>query len=242
MKTLLTVLITILSGILYAQSIPTKAKNLTSFVPENWKAIKMVHGDLNNDQKDDLVLIIEEDNPKNIIENDGMGSKFLNLNPRYLLIIFQTPNGFELKELNKTFIPKENNEESPCLMDPLVEGDIQINKGVLLLSLNYWLSCGSYGISRDTYTFRYQNGEFELIGFDSMEASRSSGEIIEHSVNFSTKKMSITTGENLFGNPDEEEEIEPEIKTEWKTFKLKKLKNLKTLKFPLEWEFMGLYI
>ncbi|MGB6083551.1 hypothetical protein [Moheibacter sp.] len=237
MKTLLTVLITILSGILYAQSIPTKAKNLTSFVPENWKAIKMVHGDLNNDQKDDLVLIIEEDNPKNIIENDGMGSKFLNLNPRYLLIIFQTPNGFELKELNKTFIPKENNEESPCLMDPLVEGDIQINKGVLVLSLNYWLSCGSWSTGTDTYTFRFQKNEFELIGFDTFSFARNSGEIHEVSVNFSTRKMSITTGGNMFEDADESEE-----KTEWKTFKLDKLQNLKTLKFPLEWEFMGLYI
>lgn len=237
MKTLLTVLITILSGILYAQSIPTKAKNLTSFVPENWKAIKMVHGDLNNDQKDDLVLIIEEDNPKNIIENDGMGSKFLNLNSRYLLIIFQTPNGFELKELNKTFIPKENNEESPCLMDPLVEGDIQINKGVLLLSLNYWLSCGSWSTGTDTYTFRFQKNEFELIGFDTFSFARNSGEIHEVSVNFSTRKMSITTGGNMFEDADESEE-----KTEWKTFKLDKLQNLKTLKFPLEWEFMGLYI
>lgn len=242
MKLTFTFLIMILSGIIFAQTVPATGKSVNDFVPKNWKIIKQVQGDLNKDRKEDVVLVIEENNPENIIKNEGLGSSELNLNPRTLLIIFKTQNGYELKEMNKTFIPKENDEESPCLMDPLVEGDIQINKGVLLLSLNYWLSCGSYGISRDTYTFRYQNGEFELIGFDSMEASRSSGEIIEHSVNFSTKKMSITTGENLFGNPDEEEEIEPEIKTEWKTFKLKKLKNLKTLKFPLEWKFMGLYI
>lgn len=242
MKLTFTFLIMILSGIIFAQTVPATGKSVNDFVPKNWKIIKQVQGDLNKDRKEDVVLVIEENNPENIIKNEGLGSSELNLNPRTLLIIFKTQNGYELKEMNKTFIPKENDEESPCLMDPLVEGDIQINKGVLLLSLNYWLSCGSYGISRDTYTFRYQNGEFELIGFDSMEASRSSGEIIEHSVNFSTKKMSITTGENLFGNPDEEEEIEPEIKTEWKTFKLKKLKNLKTLKFPLQWKFMGLYI
>lgn len=237
MKLTFTFLIMILSGIIFAQTVPATGKSVNDFVPKNWKIIKQVQGDLNKDRKEDVVLVIEENNPENIIKNEGLGSSELNLNPRTLLIIFKTQNGYELKEMNKTFIPKENDEESPCLMDPLVEGDIQINKGVLLLSLNYWLSCGSWSTGTDTYTFRFQKNEFELIGFDTFSFARNSGEIHEVSVNFSTRKMSITTGGNMFEDADESEE-----KTEWKTFKLDKLQNLKTLKFPLEWEFMGLYI
>lgn len=242
MKNLLILLFFSLNSIIFSQEIPNSGKSLNDFVPKNWKIFKQAEGDLNKDKKSDVVLIIEDTNPDNILNNESLGNPELNLNPRYLLILFKTQNGYELKEISKTFLPTEGSEESPCLADPLMDGGIEIKNGSIVLALNYWMSCGSWYTGTNTYTFRYQKNEFELIGYDSMDFHRASGEMSSTSINFSTKKMSNTTGGNMFGEDADGNEIESEEKTEWKTFKLDKLKNLKTLKVPMEWEFMGNFI
>ncbi len=239
MKTIFFLLFFSINLIVFSQEIPKNGNSISSFVPDNWKIFKQAEGDLNKDKKNDFVLIIEETNSENILKNEGLGSPEINLNPRWLLILFKTEKGFELKEISKTFLPTEGSEESPCLADPLMDGGIQIKNGVLMISLHYWLSCGSWYTGSNTYTFRFQKNEFELIGFDNEEFHRASGEMTSVSINFSTQKMSTTTGGNMFGEDADGNEIKPEEKTEWKTFKINKLQNLKTLKTPLEWEFMG---
>lgn len=228
--------------ILFSQEIPNSGKNLNDFVPKNWRIIEQAEGDLNKDKKADVVLIIEDTNPDNILNNENLGSSVININPRCLLILFKTEKGYELKEINKTFLPTEGDIESTCLADPLMEGGIEIKNGAIVLALNYWMSCGSWYTGTNTYTFRYQKNEFELIGFDSMDFHRASGEMSSTSINFSTKKMSITTGGNMFEEDADGNEIKSEETTEWKSFKINKLKNLKTLQVPLEWEFMGNFI
>lgn len=242
MKNLFSFLLLTISCFVISQEIPKNGKNISAFVPDKWKILAQAEGDLNKDKKSDVVLIIEDTNPENIYKNESLGNPELNLNPRYLLILFKTEKGYKLQEINKTFLPSESDIESPCLADPLMDGGIEIKNGALLLSINYWMSCGSWYTGTDIYTFRYQKNEFELIGFDSSEFHRASGEMNATSINFSTKKMSITSGGNMFGEDVDGNEMDSEEKTEWKTFKLDKLQNLKTLKFPLEWKFMGLYI
>lgn len=242
MKTLSLLLFLIFNSIVFSQEIPKSGKSIKDFVPNNWKIYDQAEGDLNKDKKSDIVLIIEDTNPKNILKNEYLGSPMLNLNPRYLLILFKTSNGYDLVEINKTFLPSENDQESPCLFDPLSDGGIDIKNGVFTLSLNYWMSCGSWYTSTNHYKFRYQKNNFELIGFDAQEFHRASGEMSSVSINFSTKKMSITTGGNMFGEDADGNEIETEEKTEWKTFKIDTLQNLNSLKTPMEWEFMGYFI
>lgn len=242
MKKLAIFLFLIFNSTVFPQEIPNSGKDVKDFVPKGWKIFKQAEGDLNKDKKNDVVLIIEDTNSANIFKNESLGNPEINLNLRYLLILFKTEKGYELKEINKTFLPTEGSEDTPCLSDPLMDGGIEIKNGAIVLALNYWLSCGSWYTSTNTYTFRYQKNEFELIGFDSQEFHRASGEMSSVSINFSTKKMSITSGGNMFGEDSDGNEIKSEEKTEWKTFKLDKLKNLKTLKVPMEWEFMGNFI
>lgn len=242
MKNLTFLLFFCFNLILLSQEIPNSGKNLNDFVPKNWKIFKQAQGDLNKDKKADVVLIIEDTNPENIFQNENLGSSVINTNPRYLLVLFKTEKGYDLKEINKTFIPTEGDLESACLADPLMDGGIEIKNGTLILSLYYWVSCGSWYTSTNVYTFRYQKNEFELIGFDSKEFHRASGDMNSTSINFSTKKMSNTSGGNMFEEDADGNKIESDEKTEWKNFKLDKLKNLKTLKVPMEWEFMGNYI
>ena len=88
-------------------------------------------------------------------------------------------------------------------------------------------------MSNHKYRFRFQNNEFALIGYDSNEAHRASGETTDYSINFLTKKMKITKG-NF--SDDEPESVE------WKEFHLEKLLTIKSIKKPFELEFNGIYL
>jgi hypothetical protein len=203
--------------------INTSGKNVPDFLPAGWKLIDSAQGDLNKDSLPDQVLIIENTDPRNFIHNDGMGSDTLNANPRILLVLFKDKNSgnYKLVTQNNVFIPPPNDTVSPCLADPLEETEgITIKNGVLGLHFQYWLSCGSWFTSNHDYLFRYQNKQFELIGFNSMEFHRSSGEMSEYSINFSTKKLAHTEGGNMF------EETATKPKTTWKKFTLPKMLSL----------------
>lgn len=228
-KYIFTLLFLAITSSLFAQSdhpvLKKSAATVKDFIPNGWKMIYEAKGDLNKDLQPDVALIIQNTNPKNLVLNDGLGTDTLNVNPRILMILFKQTNGsYQLVAKNSSFIPTENDAESPCLADPLSEtGAIAVKKGSLILSYNYWVSCGSYGVSTNNYTFRYQNKKFELIGFDSKEFSRSTGEENSMSVNFSTNKMKIIDGGNMF----EEKNNKPKIKT--KNIAPKKLFDLETI-------------
>ncbi|MFC3561399.1 hypothetical protein [Pedobacter jamesrossensis] len=203
MKQILVLLFSLTSLNLFAQSdnpaIQQTGATANLFIPKGWKQIYSAKGDLNKDNMADEVIIIQNTNPKNIIKNDGMGGAQLNVNPRMILVLFKMAKGYQLKAKNTKFIPTENDTVSTCLADPLQEtGAINIKNGALILSYQYWLSCGSYGVTNMDYTFRFQNQKFELIGCDTKSFSRSSGEEDIISLNFSTRKKSETSGGNMF--------------------------------------------
>jgi len=208
-----------------APFIPGNGSALKLFVPNGWKMILQITGDLNKDGVADIVMVIENTDPKNLITNDGLGQRKLNLNPRILLVIFKiNANNYHLAAANFGFIPSENDGESTCLADPLMqEGGISIQNGLLKISYQYWSSCGSWYVTNKDYTFRFQSQKFELIGYDDYNLHRSSGEKSSTSINFSTKKMSETYGGNEFND----EENKP--KTVWKTLRPSKLLSLATL-------------
>ena len=184
------------------------------FVPQGWTVLETATGDLNRDGKIDAALIIQQNNPNNIKSHEGLGSDRLNLNPRKLLVLFQTAQGYQLITENDS-LPTENDEESPCLADPLEDGGLSITKGLLKINLHYWLSCGSWYVTNNSYTFRYQNNNLSLIGFDSNDFHRASGDITERSINFSTSKVKTTTGKNEFADASQP------IKVQWSTLKNK---------------------
>ena len=193
-------------------SFPKNTKEIEDFLPKNWKIIYKVDGDLNNDKLNDVVIIIEDTNPKNIVNNDNLGPENLNLNERIILVLFQEKDGsYTLKSKNdKGFIESENSKENPALTDPLQDGDINIVNNTLRIEFNYWYSAGTWYTSSVEYIFRYQNNQFELIGFEENSYHRASGEMSTYSYNLSTGKIKIVTGDNMF----EENESKPEV--EWK--------------------------
>ncbi|RRD28663.1 hypothetical protein [Fusobacterium canifelinum] len=213
----------IYSIFVFAENFPQKAKTVNDFVPRGWKILKdenglnfIAKGDLNKDKLEDIAIIIEKDDKKNIKKNDGFGPEELNLNPRILLVLFKGKDGtYSLAAKNdKGFIKSEGNEDNSALMDTL--DNIIIKNNVLKIVFNYFMSAGSWWTSTDIYIFRFQNNVFELIGYESNAYMRNTGEEEGTSINFSTNKAKITTGGNIF----EEKENNP--KDEWRYLKFEK--------------------
>jgi hypothetical protein len=170
-----------------------EAASAEDFVPAGWKLERQLTGDLNRDGVPDLVLLLRQDDPKNIITHEIMGENPFDTNPRSLAVAFgrKSPAGHVLMLENNTLIPRP---EVPAVSDPLEDGFIRVDRGVLRVKLNYWSSAGSWGMHANEYAFRYQNRRFEMIGYTRNEFMRNTGESRDLSYNFSTGKMSITTG------------------------------------------------
>ncbi len=207
-----------LSLLIFNSTLFSQKTNPENFIQKGWKIIKKIEGDLNKDQIKDVALIIEEDNKANLKTNESLGVGTLNLNPRGIIILFKDKSKYTKVLENYSFIPSESNEESPCLSDPLLDGGIDIENGILIVSLKYWYSCGSWYTNIDSYKFRYQENKFKLIGLDVFEMHRASGDATETSINFLTKKKKTTTGLNEFN------ESNPKVK--WEVVKTKELYNL----------------
>ena len=207
----------------FAENFPQKAKSINDFVPKGWKILKdengsnfIAKGDLNKDNLEDIAIVIEKNDKKNIKKNESLGPDELNLNPRILLVLFKEKNGtYTLAAKNdKGFIKSEGSEDNPALMDTL--SDISIKKNVLKITFNYFMSAGSWNTSSDTYIFRFQNNVFELIGYESDSYMRNSGDEEKISINFSTNKVKFTTGGNMF------EDAKDKPKDKWRNAEFEK--------------------
>lgn len=197
MKTLLILLLFFLTAPAFAGDTHPFAE----WIPEGWKLIAHTSGDLNRDGFEDVALVAERTDPAKYRQNrESPGASVLNLNQRRLIILFGTPGGFRKIFGRDDLLPSEHDEEVPCLADRLNGGGVSIKRGNLVIELHTWLSCGSYGVTHETFTFRPEGARMRLIGYDCSEFSRSSGEQADFSINYLTGRKKITKELNAFGD------------------------------------------
>lgn len=208
-------------------------KNPSDFIPEGyvinkyeggvssegWNEIK---GDLNKDGLDDIVLIIKGTDKSKIIKDENRGE--LDRNRRGIIVLLNKGNYYELASKNYNCFSSEN-EDGGVYFAP--ELSVSIEKGNLHIDYGHG-RYGSWG-----YTFRYQNGDMELIGYDSYS---SNGPVPQYevSINFLTKKK--LTKDNL-NKDDDGENYEIKYKDTWETIKVNKLIKLSEIKDFDELEF-----
>ena len=214
---------------LFSQApLPDTVQGIEQLQSKSWLLLDSTRGDLNKDNIPDLVAVLQGTDTSNFEITSDLILDTLNLNPRVLLVYFGTADGNYVQQVRADqMIPLK---DSPTLDEPL-EG-LEIKRGVLQVKLRLWYSMGSWTTSSYAYKFRYQNEQFELIGYDGTTAHRASGEVTEHSINFSTRKMSISTSNFSETAP---------AKVEWKSFKLSQLRSLRSMQV-FTWEFEGLHL
>ncbi|MBF9196806.1 hypothetical protein [Microvirga terrestris] len=176
-------------------SLPRQAGRAEGFVPPGWMLEVQASGDLNQDGKADLILVVRQNNPANVIEDfEGLGEKPFDTNPRILAIAFRDGGSgkFALQFENHTLIPRRT---EPAADDPFdKELGIAVVRDGFQVRLDWFMSAGGWETFNTTYTFRHRSGRFELIGYDRSTTHRGSGDTSSLSVNYLTRKVKRTTG------------------------------------------------
>lgn len=213
MKTLLTFLVFIQTVAVFGQQ--TQKHNPSDFLPKDYKIYEKISGDLNKDGVEDCILVIKGTDTNNIDTDEYRGR--LDRNRRGIIILFKKKDNYELITKNYNCFSSEN-EDGGMHYPP--ELSIGIASGNIIVSYQH----GRYGEWK--YTFRLNNHDFELIGYDHGEYS---GAILnrETSINFLTKKKKVVdnTNENL-----EQQAGEEILKTTWMNIKYDKPVKLSTIK------------
>jgi hypothetical protein len=174
-------------------SLPAEAASAAGFTPRGWALDGQRSTDLNGDGRADLVLVIHGKDPKLVIRNEGLGVGEMDTNPRVLVVAFATPQGGYRRVLaNGTLITRRTQPNIDDVWD--ADSGLTVGKGVFRVRLNLFANAGGWEAGPTQYTFRWQNGRFEMIGYDSTTIHRGTGEVDEVSINYSTGKVKLTKG------------------------------------------------
>lgn len=161
--------------------LPAHAASAQGFVPGDWKIAKQQAGDLNGDGKADLALLLKMTAKANFVPlDDSEPNKLFDTNPYMLAVALGDPaGGYRLAASNAKFFLRR---EFPYTGDvPPDEGDsVRIERGTLLLYNEYLRGF-------DSFRFRWENGEFRLIGYESSGAD--GGCVEQISINYLTGKV-----------------------------------------------------
>jgi hypothetical protein len=129
-------------------------KSFASFIPKDYDTLYggVARGDLNKDGIEDVVLALYHKAEKNPIDTSGMDT----VPPRILIILLGSKNGFiKITESSSALLCKDC---GGVFGDPFA--GIEVKKSVLSI---YHYGGSSWKWSY-THKFRFQNGDFYLIG------------------------------------------------------------------------------
>jgi hypothetical protein len=169
-----------------------QGEDAQSFVPKGWVLEKEIRGDLNEDGTDDLVLVLHNADPANMLKTEWAPETPVDTNARMLAVALAGSGGYRLVVSDHDIIPRVI---SLTESDPLSEsGGVSIDRGSLLVSIYYFSSAGGSDTGHMDFRFRYEDEDFRLIGFDRVNVNRMSGEIKNVSVNYLNRKVVIKTG------------------------------------------------
>lgn len=177
-------------------------RSYREIVPNGYTIIESIHGDLNGDSKDDIVLMIQGTDQNKIVIDERRGQ--LDLNRRGIIVALRNNNKYDVVVENDNCFYSDD-EDGGVYIVPYI--DMSIKKG----NLHIHFSHGRYGYWK--YNFRYQDSDLELIGYDE-SANRGPRVEVVTSINYLTKKM--LTKENV----NELDDYDPIFKEKWSTFSL----------------------
>ncbi len=169
-----------------AQGLKTSGKSAADVVPNGWESTFKT-GDMNGDGLPDLVIIATPCNKEKMKTRDD--GYVYNFNQPVLAIYWGDKNGnYKLFKQYDNVIPAREDEFLA------ITPSLDITKsGSLQIDLEFFATAGSYTQPTTSHVFRYQNGDFMLIGKDVVELERTTGKTVTTSDNYLTRKRIVTT-------------------------------------------------
>ena len=173
-----------------AQELQKQGRGVDDLVPKGWVYTEAT-GDLNKDGIADLVVVATPDFKENTkTRDDGF---VYNFNQPLLAVYFGTAEG-------KMQLWRQYDQVIPARQDEYVSIDASLTiteKGVLRIALETFSSMGGWGSENCNFSYRYQDGDFYLIGKESRNMSRNTGEMETTSENYLTWRRQVVN-ENVF--------------------------------------------
>ena len=185
---------------------PKTIKDPTEFIPAGYELYERIKGDLNKDGTDDHVLMVRNTDAANILDcgtcyqgeavSDREECMYcrdaemkIDRNPIGIIVVFTKDGHYELAAQNLSFFHVEPWQGGTYI--PAEKPNVSIKNGNLFVEYGYRGS-GQIHIGK-SYNFRWQNSDFELIGYDFTEYYF--GEVgYAISINFLSKRV-LTRGE-----------------------------------------------
>jgi hypothetical protein len=210
-------------------SLAATAADAKGFVPKGWKLEIQASGDLDGDSLPDLVLALQQQDPRNIIPNGPLCGDTLDTNPRILAVaLAQRGGSYRLAMQNHSLVPRRDNAcaEDWFASEGVTGGGLEITRGTVRVRLGRFMSAGGWSMGSTTFTFRWQHGALRLIGYDYSNVQRNSGEMETLSINYLTRRVKI--GEGSTSDDD--------LKTHWLTIPARPLLTIDELGDGLEFD------
>jgi hypothetical protein len=185
-------------------SLPDTAVSAEEFAPPGWAVESQEKGDLNQDGRDDLLIVLKEKNPNNVMTNspDSLGERGWDENPRILAVAFALESGgYELALQNNDLLPRHTD---PCFADPL--GSATIQDGSIRINLGSFANAGTWSASSWNFTFRYLDKAFRLIEYSAFTIHRATGEFRGLKEDYLSRTLETTTG-NFTGDKTHREQL-----------------------------------
>ena len=173
-----------------AQQLQQRGRGVDDLVPAGWDHTEAT-GDLNKDGIVDLVVVATPDFKENTKTRDD--GYVYNFNQPLLAVYFGTAEG-------KMQLWRQYDQVVPARPDEYVSIDASLTiteKGVLRISLETFASMGGWGSENSNFSYRYQDGDFYLIGKEYRNMSRNTGEMETTSENYLTWRRQVVK-ENVF--------------------------------------------
>jgi hypothetical protein len=159
-------------------TISKAGKTIEAFIPNGWKILDSAFGDLNRDGRSDAAIVIQSldstlDTTFHCDTTINAGKQTIScdrfLNPRRILIVLikSRDGSYECALQDNDAILPPNADDEISIGDPYGDwmdadgGALSIRRGVLTLHMGQRV--GNFNWDR-TYRFRYQNGDWYLIG------------------------------------------------------------------------------
>ncbi|MCT4580145.1 MAG: hypothetical protein N4A35_01900 [Flavobacteriales bacterium] len=176
-------------------------------VPNGYKEVDRVQGDLNNDGVDDCVVIVKGTEEEKFVVNRF--GKEVDRNRRGILVYLTRADRYYLAIKNLKCFSSENEDGGGCFPPVL---SLKIKNEKLYIHYDY----GKYGAW--SYIFRCQKSDLELVAYN---LSVENGPVVirEMSIDFLTKKKEVR--ENV--NQDSEENNEEVFVSKREDFVIQKL-------------------
>ena len=169
-------------------TVASYAADANGFVPAGWQIERQATGDLNRDGRPDLALILIDPDPVHFEPRGRDAFEMLSAgNPRILAIAFAgTESGYRLALADALLLPRRRRPNGLSEGFMLFEdGSLAIDRGRLRITFQYTRA-------HTDFVFRWQDGRFRLIGYDS--AGVSGGCLHAVSANFLARRAKLTAG------------------------------------------------